>query len=76
LTKAYCHPGIASHVRLAMSMPGFGELVMIFLIVLLVFGAGKIPKIAKDLGSGIREFKKSLSGDDSSSKDDTAKIRK
>ena len=46
-----------------MSMPGFGELVIIFLIVLLVFGAGRIPKIAKDLGSGIREFKKSVSGD-------------
>jgi sec-independent protein translocase protein TatA len=59
-----------------MSMPGFGELVMIFLIVLLVFGAGKIPKIAKDLGSGIREFKKSLSGDDSDSKENTAKKRR
>lgn len=46
-----------------MSMPGFGELVIIFLIVLLVFGAGRIPKIAKDLGSGIREFKKSVSGE-------------
>jgi TatA/E family protein of Tat protein translocase len=25
-----------------------------------LFGAGKIPRIAKDLGSGIREFKKSI----------------
>lgn len=59
-----------------MSMPGFGELIMIFLIVLLVFGAGRIPKIAKDLGSGIREFKKSLSGDDSDEKEKPAKTRK
>jgi sec-independent protein translocase protein TatA len=59
-----------------MSMPGFGELVMIFLIVLLVFGAGKIPKIAKDLGSGIREFKKSLSGESSDEKEKSAKTRK
>lgn len=44
-------------------MPGIWELVIIFLIVLLVFGAGKIPKIAKDVGSGIREFKKSISGE-------------
>ncbi len=41
---------------------GIGELVIIFFIVLLLFGAGKIPKIAKDIGGGIREFKKSLDG--------------
>jgi sec-independent protein translocase protein TatA len=46
-----------------MGMPGIWELVIIFLIVLVVFGAGKIPKIAKDVGSGIKEFKKSLSGE-------------
>ena len=44
----------------AFAMPGMGELVIIFLIVLVLFGAGKIPKIAKDIGSGIREFKKSI----------------
>lgn len=44
----------------------FGELAVIFLIVLILFGAGKIPRIAKDLGNGIREFKKSLSGEDDS----------
>ncbi|HNV48182.1 MAG TPA: twin-arginine translocase TatA/TatE family subunit [Spirochaetota bacterium] len=49
-----------------MGMPGMWELVIIFLIVLLVFGAGKIPKLAKDIGSGIREFKKSVSGEDDS----------
>lgn len=47
-----------------MSMPGIGELVIIFLIVLVLFGAGKIPTIAKDLGSGIRGFKKAISGED------------
>lgn len=44
----------------AFAMPGMGELVIIFLIVLVLFGAGKIPKIAKDIGSGIKEFKKSI----------------
>ncbi|HRX48371.1 MAG TPA: twin-arginine translocase TatA/TatE family subunit [Spirochaetota bacterium] len=44
----------------AFGMPGVGELVIIFLIVLVLFGAGKIPKIAKDIGSGIKEFKKSV----------------
>ncbi len=42
---------------------GFGELVVIFLIVLVVFGAGRIPKIGRDIGSGIREFKRAMSGD-------------
>lgn len=42
---------------------GMQELFMIFLIVLLLFGAGKIPKIAKDIGSGIRDFKKAVSGE-------------
>jgi sec-independent protein translocase protein TatA len=46
-----------------MSMPGIGELIVIFLIVLLIFGAGKIPKIAKDLGTGIRDFKKAMNGE-------------
>ncbi len=44
----------------AFGMPGIGELAIIFLIVLVLFGAGKIPKIAKDIGSGIKEFKKSV----------------
>ncbi|MBN2040759.1 MAG: twin-arginine translocase TatA/TatE family subunit [Spirochaetes bacterium] len=50
-----------------MGMPGIWELVIIFFIVLLIFGAGKIPKIAKDIGGGIKEFKKSL--DDTNDKD-------
>ena len=49
---------------------GVPELIIIFFIVLLLFGAGKIPKIAKDLGGGIREFKNSLnkSNDDDQKK--------
>jgi sec-independent protein translocase protein TatA len=41
-------------------MPGVGELIIIFFIVLIIFGAGKIPDIAKDIGSGIKEFKKAV----------------
>ncbi|MEJ5360705.1 MAG: twin-arginine translocase TatA/TatE family subunit [Spirochaetota bacterium] len=47
-----------------MSMPGLPELLIIFFIVLIIFGAGKIPKIAKDIGSGIKEFKKAMNSDD------------
>lgn len=48
---------------------GMPELILIFFIVLVLFGAGKIPKIAKDIGSGIREFKKSVSGEAEDKKD-------
>lgn len=52
-----------------MNMPGIPELLIIFFIVLIIFGAGKIPKIAKDIGSGIKEFKKAMNSDDDA-KDD------
>ncbi|HNX24660.1 MAG TPA: twin-arginine translocase TatA/TatE family subunit [Spirochaetota bacterium] len=51
-----------------MSMPGIGELIIIFMIVLVLFGAGKIPVIAKDIGKGIRDFKKAMSGEDEEDK--------
>ena len=37
---------------------GFGEMLMIFVIALLVFGPKKLPELGKSLGKGIREFKK------------------
>ena len=36
---------------------GTGEIILIFLAVLLLFGAKRIPEIARGLGHGIREFK-------------------
>lgn len=40
-----------------MSMPGPFELIIIFLVILLIFGAKRIPEIAQGVGKGIREFK-------------------
>jgi len=40
------------------------ELLIIFLIVILLFGGKKIPEIAKGLGKGIRDFKSSMAGED------------
>ncbi|HET6613480.1 MAG TPA: twin-arginine translocase TatA/TatE family subunit [Kofleriaceae bacterium] len=42
---------------------GAPELFLIFLIALLVFGAGKLPQIGDALGRGIKNFKRSASGD-------------
>ena len=42
---------------LLFGMPGGWEMVVIALVVLLLFGAKKIPELARGLGRGIREFK-------------------
>ena len=39
---------------------GFGEILIILVIVLLLFGAKRIPEIAGSLGKGITEFKRNL----------------
>ena len=39
---------------------GTGEILIIVLVILLLFGAKKIPELAQGLGKGMREFKKSL----------------
>jgi len=36
---------------------GTTELIIILVLVMIVFGAGKLPQVAKSLGKGIREFK-------------------
>jgi sec-independent protein translocase protein TatA len=41
---------------------GGGELLMIMLFILLFFGSGKIPDLAKGLGRGMREFKDAMNG--------------
>lgn len=46
-----------------MGMPGPTELIILLVIILLLFGAKRIPELAKGLGSGMREFKKSSTGD-------------
>lgn len=41
----------------AFGMPGGWELIVIVFIILIFFGAKKIPELARGLGRGIREFK-------------------
>lgn len=45
-----------------MSMPGPLETLVILLVILLLFGAKRLPEIGRALGEGIKEFKKSLHG--------------
>lgn len=53
---------------IAWQMPGMGEWVVILVIVLVLFGGSRIPDLAKSLGQGIREFKKSMKDDDNDPK--------
>ena len=43
---------------------GMPELLVVLVIVLVIFGAGKLPEIGKGLGKGIRNFRKATSGTD------------
>ncbi|HEX6670278.1 MAG TPA: twin-arginine translocase TatA/TatE family subunit [Gemmatimonadales bacterium] len=40
---------------------GFTEIMIILLVVLLLFGAKRLPEVGSSIGKGIREFKRSLS---------------
>jgi sec-independent protein translocase protein TatA len=49
---------------------GIPELIIILIIILLLFGAGRISKVAGELGKSMREFRQGLSG-----KDDAAEAK-
>lgn len=46
---------------------GFGELVLIFAVLLLLFGAKRLPELASGMGRGIRDFKRAVNGMDDNS---------
>ncbi|MFH1062945.1 MAG: twin-arginine translocase TatA/TatE family subunit [Candidatus Omnitrophota bacterium] len=48
---------------------GVPELVLILFILLLLFGASKLPEIARSLGQSINEFKKTMNSKDDKTKD-------
>ena len=61
-----------------MMKPGVWELVIVLVIVLLLFGPGRLGKIAGELGSGIKNFREGLSDgkeeeDESENGEDAAK---
>jgi sec-independent protein translocase protein TatA len=43
---------------------GFGEILLILAVALLIFGPSKLPQLGEALGKGIRNFKKSSEGQD------------
>lgn len=51
-----------------MRLPGGWEWIIILIVVLLLFGPGRLSKIAGEIGRGIREFRSGLQGDDEEDK--------
>ncbi|REL24300.1 twin-arginine translocase TatA/TatE family subunit [Rhodohalobacter sp. SW132] len=45
-------------MQIIMGMPGGFEIVIIVMIILLLFGAKRIPELARGIGQGIQEFRK------------------
>lgn len=52
---------------------GIGELLVILVILLVLFGAKRLPEIGKALGEGLREFKKAVKGLRDEEKDEEKK---
>ncbi|HZX09856.1 MAG TPA: twin-arginine translocase TatA/TatE family subunit [Acidobacteriota bacterium] len=47
---------------------GPGELILIALIIVIIFGARRLPELGKSLGQGIKNFKKSISSEEKEEK--------
>ena len=54
---------------------GFQELLIIFLIIILLFGARKLPQLAKGMGEAIREFRKAKKNIEKEVKETDAEIK-
>ncbi len=52
---------------------GIPELLIILLVIMLIFGARKLPEIGSSLGRGIRTFKSAVTGEDEKSNGDSQK---
>jgi sec-independent protein translocase protein TatA len=51
-------------IPLLLGSLGFQELLLIFLIVLVIFGSTKLPALGRGLGEGIRNFKRGIKSDE------------
>ena len=54
-----------------MRFPGGWELLTVLVIVLVIFGASRLPGVGTALGKGMRNFRQSVTGKESTTNDDT-----
>lgn len=52
---------------------GIWKIILILLLILILFGAGKLPKVMGELGKGLRNFKKSLNEEGEDAKNTKSK---
>ncbi len=52
----------------------FWHILVVLVVVLVVFGAGKLPNVMGDLGKGIRSFKEGLNADQKSSEEEKKRL--
>lgn len=62
-----------THPLLGIAGLGASELAIILVIVLIIFGVGKLPEIGGSLGKGIRNFKKGIKGDEEEEEEEDEK---
>lgn len=54
----------------------FSHLLIVLIIILVLFGAGKLPQVMADLGKGLKAFKDSMQNNQDSSSSDSAAVSK
>ena len=56
---------LANHINSEVTMSlSLGHLLLVLIIVFILFGAGKLPKVMGDLGKGIRNLREGLNAED------------
>ncbi len=55
---------------------GWQELVIVLVIIMIIFGAGKLPEVARSLGQGVKEFKNEANAPDTLAKNSTTTERR
>lgn len=61
-----------THPLLGIGGLGTGEIIIILVIILIVFGVGKLPEVGSGLGKGIRNFKKGMQDKEDEDKKDSS----
>ncbi len=54
----------------------FGHILIVLIVVLIIFGAGRLPQVMGDLGKGIRSFKSGLNVDEKMANDKSDELPK
>ena len=57
-----------------LGMPGWSQILLVVIAILLLFGGKKIPELMRGIGQGMKEFKKATNDDEKDEKADKEKL--